>query len=54
MQFAAVGQPQARGFTPFEQLNQGQTSVRAASLTPSQNLTYAQARDFVVQPTWSS
>jgi hypothetical protein len=29
-------------------------SVRAATLTPSQNMTYEQARDFVVQPTWSS
>ena len=54
-QFAAAGQPQAPEFPSFEVLNMaGPTSVRAATLTPSQNMTYERAREFVVQPTWSS
>jgi hypothetical protein len=54
-QFASAGQPQAREFPSFEVLSMGQpATVRAASLTPSQNMTYEQARDFVVEPTWSS
>jgi hypothetical protein len=35
-------------------LNMGQLNVRAATLKPSENLSYERARDFVVQPTWSS
>lgn len=55
VQYAAFGQPQAPEFTPFEQLNQGQpANVNATTLSPSQNLTYERAREFVVQPTWSS
>jgi hypothetical protein len=54
-QMAAAGQPQARQFAPFEVLSMGQPStLRAGDLTVSQNMTYEQARDFVVQPTWSS
>ena len=55
VQFAAFGQPQAPEFPTFENLNQGQpATVRATKLSPSQNLTYERAREFVVQPTWSS
>ena len=54
-QYAAVGQPQAREFPSFEVLSMGQpSSVRAGNLTHSQNMTYEAARDFAVQPTWSS
>lgn len=54
-QFVAAGQPQAPSFPSFEQLNMGQpANVQASVLTPSQNMTYERAREFVVQPTWSS
>ena len=54
-QFVAAGQPQASEFPSFERLNMGQpANVRAAVLSPSQNMTYERAREFVVQPTWSS
>ena len=54
-QFVAAGQPQAREFQTFEVLSMGQpATVRAGNLTRSQNMTYEAARDFVVDPTWSS
>ena len=54
-QFQAFGQPQAPEFPTFESLNMGQpTNIRAATLSPSQNTTYEQMRNFVAQPTWSS
>ena len=53
-QMAAAGQPQAPEFPSFQALNMGQLNVRAAALKPSENLSYERAREFVVQPTWSS
>jgi hypothetical protein len=54
-QFAAYGQPEAREFSDFHVLNMGDpASVRAATLTPEQNMTYERARDMAVGPTWSS
>jgi hypothetical protein len=54
-QFIASGQPQAPEFPAFQVLNQGQpANINAAPLSYSQNLSYDQVRDFVVQPTWSS
>ena len=54
-QFAAYGQPEAREFPDFRVLNMGDpASVRAATLTPEQNMTYERARDMAVGPTWSS
>jgi hypothetical protein len=53
--YSSAGQPQAPEFPSFEVLNQGQPpDLRRGNLRPSQNLTYEQARDFVVEPTWSS
>ena len=54
-QYAAAGQLQARGFPDFRVLNMGDpASVRAATLTPEQNMTYERVRDTAVGPTWSS
>jgi hypothetical protein len=54
-QFAAAGQLQAPEFPSFEALNMGQPfNLRSAKLTPSENLTYERAREFVVQPTYST
>ena len=54
-QFAAAGHPQAPEFTDFRVLNMGDpASVRATTLTPSENRTYEQLRTSVVGPTWSS
>ena len=54
-QFVTYGQPQAREFPDFRVLNMGDpASVRAATLTPSQNMTYERVRDTAVGPTWSS
>ena len=54
-QLVAAGQPQAPEFPSFERLNMGQpANFRASTLTPSQNMTYERAREFVVEPTWSS
>jgi len=51
----AFGQPQAPEFPTFEHLNMGQPrNIQAATLTPSQNTTYEQMREFTVGPTWSS
>ena len=54
-QFACAGQLQAPEFPSFEALNMGQPfNLRSAKLTPSENLTYERAREFVVQPTFST
>jgi hypothetical protein len=54
-QYASAGQPQAPEFPAFEVLNMGQPeTLRQGNLSHSQNLTYEQARDFVVQPTFST
>ena len=54
-QFVAAGQPQAPEFKTFEVLSMGQpATLKAATLSQSQNMTYETVRDFVVQPTWSS
>ena len=54
-EFVAAGQPQAAEFPPFEHLSMGQPArVTQGHLSPSENLTYERARDFVVEPTWSS
>jgi hypothetical protein len=54
-QYASAGQPQAREFQTFEHLNMGQPArLSEGGLSYSQNLTYEQVRDFVVQPTFST
>jgi len=54
-EFVAFGQPQAREFPDFGVLNMGApASVRAATLTPEQNMTYERVRDMAVGQTWSS
>ena len=54
-EMAASGQPKAPEFPSFELLNMGQpATIREATLTKSQNMTYERMRDFVVQPTFSS
>ena len=54
-QMMAVGQPQAPEFKTFEELNVGGIhDIKAATLSPSQNQTYEQIRNYVVQPTWST
>lgn len=53
-QMVAGGQPQAPEFPTFELLNMGQPeSLRAATLSASQNMTYERMRD-LVQPTFST
>jgi len=53
--WVAAGQPQAPPFPSFELLNTGQpANVLVATLSPSENMTYAEARNFVVQPTYST
>jgi hypothetical protein len=50
----AGGQPQAPEFPTFERLNMGQpASLRASTLSASQNMTYERMRD-LAQPTFSS
>jgi hypothetical protein len=54
-QYVSAGQPQAPEFPAFEVLNTGQpATLRQGNLSHSQGLTYEQARDFVVQPTFST
>ena len=51
-QWSCAGQLQAPEFPTFESLNMGQPQdLRKATLTPSQNLTYEQARRLVAEPT---
>jgi hypothetical protein len=51
----AAGQPQAPEFKTFEELNLGGLhDIKAATLTPAQNQTYEQIRNYVVQPTFST
>ena len=53
--WAAAGQPQAPPFPAFELLNMAQpANVLVAKLSPSENMTYEEARSFVVQPTYST
>ena len=53
-QMMAAGQPQAPEFPTFERLNMGHPeSIRAATLSRSQNMTYERMRD-LVEPTFST
>ncbi len=53
-QMVVGGQPQTPEFPTFERLNMGQPeSLRAATLSASQNMTYERMRD-LVQPTFST